>query len=123
MDHPIFRPGAQRQLKKVGEADLVIGLPTYKNPYTAAHVARVALEGARTYYPQLRTVLINADAGLKATTRRAVMAQASAADMMVFWVTGPPLLSWSMLPWPWMLKPLSFSIATLKAFNPAGLRP
>ena len=78
MDHPIFRPGAQRQLKKVGEADLVIGLPTYKNPYTAAHVARVALEGARTYYPQLRTVLINADAGLKATTRRAVMAQASA---------------------------------------------
>ena len=77
MYHPILRPGGQRQLKNIGEVDLVIGLPTYKNAQAAAHVARLALAGARQYYPHLRTVLLNADAGLKATTRRAVAAQAS----------------------------------------------
>jgi hypothetical protein len=77
MYHPILRPGAQRQLKKIGEADLVIGLPSYKNAQTAAHVARVALDGAHHYFPQLRTVLINADAGRQAATRKAVAAQAS----------------------------------------------
>ncbi len=76
MYHPILRPGAQRQLKNIGNADLVIGLPSHKNTDAAVHVARVALAGAHQYYPNLRTVLINADTGLKATTRRAVAAQA-----------------------------------------------
>jgi glucosylglycerate synthase len=76
MYHPILRPGAQRQLKSIGEVDLVIGLPTYKNAQAAAHVARTVLAGARQHYPHLRTVLINADAGLEATTRQAVAAQA-----------------------------------------------
>jgi glucosylglycerate synthase len=75
MYHPILRPGAQRQLKSIGEVDLVIGLPTYKNAQAAAHVARTVLAGARQHYPHLRTVLINADAGLEATTRQAVAAQ------------------------------------------------
>lgn len=77
MYHPIFRTGAQRQLKKMADADLVIGLPSYKNTETARHVARVALAGIDHYYPNLRTVLLNADAGVEATTRRAVAAQAS----------------------------------------------
>jgi hypothetical protein len=76
MYHPILRPRAQRELKKLGEADLVIGLPTFKNPHLAAHVTSIALDGARQYYPHLRTVLINADAGQETATRRAVAAQA-----------------------------------------------
>lgn len=77
MYHPILRPGAQRQIKKLGEADLIIGLPTYKNAQVAAQVAAAALAGAHQYNPALRTVLINADAGLDTTTRQAVAAQAS----------------------------------------------
>lgn len=77
MYHPNLRPGAQRQVKLIGSADLVMGLPSYKNAQTAAYVARVALEGLHQYYPDLRTVLINADAGLKSNTRRAVASQAS----------------------------------------------
>ncbi len=76
MYHPVLRSGAQLKLKRIGQADLVIGLPTYKNPKTAAYVARMALAGAHQYYPDLRTVLINADAGYKAGTRRAVIDQA-----------------------------------------------
>ncbi|MCB0191419.1 MAG: hypothetical protein KDJ65_05695 [Anaerolineae bacterium] len=75
MYYPILRPKAQRQLKNIERADLVIGLPSYRNPQSAAHVTHIALKGLRQYYPQLRTVLINADAGQKATTRQAVVAQ------------------------------------------------
>lgn len=75
MYYSVMRPGVQRQLKQIGQADLVIGLPTHKNAATAAQVARVALEGAHHYYPKLRTVLVNADAGLASATRQAVAAQ------------------------------------------------
>ncbi len=75
MYHPILRSDMERQLKNIKRADLVIGLPSYKNSHKAAHVAGVALAGAQQYYPELRTVLINADAGLEATTRQAVIAQ------------------------------------------------
>lgn len=77
MYYPIFRAAAQKQIKKIGSADLVIGLPSYKNPQLAARVAKVALAGAHAHYPHLRTVLINADAGQSLRTRRAVLAQAS----------------------------------------------
>ncbi|MFN8455518.1 MAG: hypothetical protein U0401_12765 [Anaerolineae bacterium] len=77
MYHPILRPGAQRQIKKIGEADLVIGLPTYKNTQIATQVAAVALAGARQYNPSLRTVLINADAGSDTATRQAIASQAT----------------------------------------------
>lgn len=76
MYHSTLRPGAQRQLKKIGSADLVIGLPTHKNMSAAAYTARVALEGARQYYPDLRVVLVNADTGSKAVTRQAIQEQA-----------------------------------------------
>lgn len=75
MYYPILRPAAQRQLKKIKQADLVIGLPSYKNPQIAAHVARVALQGAHQFYPHLRTVLINADAGHQPATRQAILSQ------------------------------------------------
>jgi hypothetical protein len=77
MYHPILRPGAQRKIKKVGDADIVIGLPTYKNLELAVHVAKTALAGVQHFYPQLRSVLINADAGYDAAVRRAVTAEES----------------------------------------------
>ena len=69
-----MRPTAQRQLKKINQVDLVIGLPSFKNPAMAAHVAGVALAGLHHYYPHLRAALINADAGQQAATRQAVAA-------------------------------------------------
>jgi hypothetical protein len=88
MYHPVLRANAQRQLKKMGRADLVIGLPTYKNPDNAAHVAQIALQGAREHYPDLRTVLLNVDAGFAAATRRAVAHQATKADPLRSIITG-----------------------------------
>jgi len=88
MYHPILRAGAQRELKKIGQADLVIGLPTYKNPQPAAHVAQIALAGAREHYPHLRTVLVNADAGYAAETRRAIKSQLPPDQPNLFVVSG-----------------------------------
>ncbi len=75
MYHPIFRPGAQRKIKKLGEADLVIGLPTHKNTARALVAIRTVLAGIAKYYPDLRTVLLNADTGYAATTRKAIEAE------------------------------------------------
>lgn len=88
MYHPVLRSGAQRQLKAIGKADLVIGLPTYKNPASATHVARVALESAAQHYPHLRTILVNADAGHRATTRRAIVDQSSTNGLQGMVVAG-----------------------------------
>jgi len=75
MHHPTFRPNVEPHLKKIDWADIVIGLPTYKNPQQAASVARVMLQGARQFYPQLRVVLIQADTGADNITRLAVETQ------------------------------------------------
>jgi hypothetical protein len=88
MYHPIFRPGAQRQIQKIGETDLVIGLPTYRNAAIASQVARVILSGVSQYYHDLRTVLINADIGHEATTRKAIAAQVSTNGHTCNIVTG-----------------------------------
>ncbi len=88
MYHSILQSGVQHQLKKAGSADLVIGLPTYKNPQSTAHVASVILDGLYRFYPELRTVLLNADAGLDATTRRTITAQAQGNGHLTTIISG-----------------------------------
>jgi hypothetical protein len=74
---PVLRAQAQRQLKQIGHADLVIGLPSYQSKEATLAVAKVALSGIQRYYPGLRTVLVNADAGLQPDTRHAIRALAA----------------------------------------------
>ncbi|MBN1220643.1 MAG: hypothetical protein JXM69_17110 [Anaerolineae bacterium] len=88
MYHPILRPGAQRQLNKIGKADLVIGLPTHRNPQSAASVTGVAVAGVKLHYPDLHTVIINADVGQETTTRQAVEAQVATDGVNCQVVTG-----------------------------------
>jgi hypothetical protein len=78
MLHPTLNKATLKKLEQLDKADLVIGFTTYNtNPRTAAKVAKQAIVGAKTYYPALRTVLINADAGLKTNTRNAILTVAS----------------------------------------------
>lgn len=73
MYHSNLNAPALAKLKKIGKADLVIALATYKTtPKIASKVAQQAIIGVQTYYPHLKTVLINADAGHKNNTRRAI---------------------------------------------------
>ncbi len=56
-----LRPDAQKRVRSIGQADLLVGIPTYKNAKTIARVAQIASEGMVRAYPNLRHVLVIAD--------------------------------------------------------------
>ena len=45
----------------VRRADIVIGIPSYKNARTVGHVVRAAHAGLAKYFPQFESVIINSD--------------------------------------------------------------
>ena len=53
----------QDDLKTIGEADILIGIPSYNNAETIGHVIRAVKLGHAKYYPDKRAVLINSDGG------------------------------------------------------------
>ena len=75
--HPTLTEATRQKLKKIGQADLVIGLPTHQaNPSVAAQVAIQAIAGAEQHFPDLKTILINVDTGQDNATRQAVQTTA-----------------------------------------------
>ncbi|HEY5519220.1 MAG TPA: cell wall biosynthesis glycosyltransferase [Candidatus Limnocylindrales bacterium] len=58
---------------KLGSADIMVGIPSYRNAATIGHVARAAQAGLAQYFPDLRPVLVNADAGSPDETQRVVV--------------------------------------------------
>jgi hypothetical protein len=83
MCEPTLQTDAQRHLKRIGQADLVIGIPTYCNAKTVGMVVRTALDGVTADLADLRVVLINADAAISCDTRRAVVDATSDASIPV----------------------------------------
>jgi len=61
------------RLKEIGEADLIVGIPSYNNARTIGHVVKAASAGLAKYFPELRTLIINSDGGSKDGTREAVL--------------------------------------------------
>ena len=69
MHEPTLRPEAQHHLNRIGQADLVVGIPTYGNAPTVGMVVQTVLDGVGTDLKGLRVVLINADAAISYGTR------------------------------------------------------
>ena len=57
---------------RIGRADIMVGIPSYRNAATIGHVVRAAQAGLVQYFPDLRPVLVNADAGSPDGTQRVV---------------------------------------------------
>lgn len=55
--------GTLQRLDEIGRADIVVGIPSYRNARTIGEVARASSEGLALHYPHLRTVLVSADGG------------------------------------------------------------
>lgn len=72
LTEPTLKPEARRQLKRIGQADLVIGIPTYGDARSVGMVVQTALDGVTADLRDVRAVLINCDAGRIRGTRRAV---------------------------------------------------
>lgn len=51
------------QLNQLGEADLLIGIPSYNNVRTIGRVIRAVMAGLTKYFPNERAVIINSDGG------------------------------------------------------------
>ncbi len=64
---------AQQSLEKLGEADIVIGIPSYNNARTITHVVQAVSAGLAKHFHEHRAVIINSDGGSKDGTQRAVL--------------------------------------------------
>jgi len=63
---------ALRRVGEVGQADIIVGIPSYNNASTIGHVVRAAQAGLAKYFPGLRCTVLNSDGGSNDGTRDAV---------------------------------------------------
>ena len=73
MPASLLTPAISAELQRLGHADIMVGIPSYKNAATIGHVVRAAQAGLVQYFPDLRPVLVNADAGSPDGTQRVVV--------------------------------------------------
>lgn len=70
--HPLPEP-VRQALQGTRHADIIIGIPSYNNAHTIAHVVRAAQAGLHKYFPQYQSLIINSDGGSRDGTREAVL--------------------------------------------------
>jgi len=62
-DTAIRREDIQTRLTQIGEADILVGIPSYNNARSIGHVVRAVQAGLAKYFPDRKTVLVNSDGG------------------------------------------------------------
>jgi glycosyltransferase involved in cell wall biosynthesis len=63
MNSILMRSDIREWIAGVGEADILVGIPSYNNAGTIGHVVRAVQAGLAKYFPDMRAVLINSDGG------------------------------------------------------------
>ncbi|HKF85929.1 MAG TPA: hypothetical protein VKB30_09110 [Candidatus Limnocylindrales bacterium] len=66
-------PAIREEIARLGRADIMVGIPSFKNAATIGYVVRAASAGLVQYFPELKPVLINSDAGSPDGTQRVVI--------------------------------------------------
>ena len=61
---PSLTPAIREQIARLGRADIMVGIPSFKNAATIGYVVRAAQAGLVQYFPDLHPVVVNSDAGL-----------------------------------------------------------
>jgi hypothetical protein len=72
-DDDVIRPELAGELAHIGQADILIGIPSYNNARTIGHVVRAVSAGLAKYYPDRACVLVNSDGGSKDGTPQLVL--------------------------------------------------
>ena len=75
-------------IKRIGNADIVVGIPSFNNERTIGHVVMAADAGIAKYYSQFKAVIINSDGGSQDGTREAVL-QARVDDANLLMLSTP----------------------------------
>ena len=63
MPQPVLTPAIREEIDRLERADIMVGIPSFKNAATIGYVVRAASAGLVQYFPELKPVLINSDAG------------------------------------------------------------
>jgi len=66
-------PAIRDEIARLGKADIMVGIPSFKNAATIGYVVRAAQAGLVQYFPDLHPVVVNADAGSSDGTGRVVI--------------------------------------------------
>ena len=66
-------PAIREEIARLGRADIMVGIPSFKNAATIGWVVRAAHAGLVQYFPDLKPVLVNSDAGSPDGTQRVVV--------------------------------------------------
>jgi hypothetical protein len=73
MPEPSLPKALRDEVERLGKADIMVGIPSFKNAATIGYVVRAAQAGLVQYFADLRPVLVNADAGSPDGTQRVVV--------------------------------------------------
>lgn len=76
----LFPTELKARLDQIGEADIVVGIPSYNNARTIGHVVRAVSVGLAKHFPSRRAVIVNSDGGSKDQTKDVVLKAESGAD-------------------------------------------
>ena len=75
-----LQPSVIERVRAIGSVDLLIGIPSFNNARSIAHVVRAAAAGCAKYFPDQRAVIVNSDGGSTDGTP-AVVAQADVSSL------------------------------------------
>ena len=64
-------------MRRVGDADLMVGVPSFGNADTIGYVVRAATAGMVQYFPDLKPILVNSDGGSPDDTPRVAVSTES----------------------------------------------
>jgi hypothetical protein len=73
MPEPTLPQALREEVERLGKADIMVGIPSFKNASTIGYVVRASQAGLVQYFADLRPVLVNADAGSPDGTGRVVV--------------------------------------------------
>ena len=63
MNGLVLREEISNAIQTIGEADILVGIPSYNNAKTIGHVVRAVQAGLAKYFPEKKSILINSDGG------------------------------------------------------------
>jgi len=58
-----FRAEVHDQIEKIGNTDILVGIPSFNNARTIGHVVRAVQAGLAKYFPDCKSVIVNSDGG------------------------------------------------------------
>ena len=73
MKERVLTPAIEDEIRRLDRADIMVGIPSYRSAATIGYVVRAAHAGLVQYFPELRPVLVNADADSPDGTGRVVV--------------------------------------------------